>query len=99
MDDDAGAEEADAGQDSLNDAASGVWKFVIKRGRQYHDCCGSEAYQPEGPQPDRFAVQIAVKADGAAGERRSAQTQQDVRPVEQCDDPLKTPYFGRRPII
>jgi hypothetical protein len=44
-------------------------------------------------------VQIAVKADGAAGERRSAQTQQDVRPVEQCDDLPGAPYFGRRPII
>ena len=101
MDDDAGAEKADAGQNSLNDAADGVGSFfgIAKRFRQHHHHCCREAYQSKGSQSNRFAVQIAIEADQPAGKRGGAQTQHDLRPVEQCGAPLKAPYFGRRPIM
>ena len=74
----------------------GVGKFrrVARRVRQHHDHCSSQAYQPEGSQSDRLAVQIAVEADQPARKRGGAQTQHDLRPVKQCDASLKASYFG-----
>ena len=68
MDDDAGAEKADAGKDTLNDAAGGVGRFrdISKGGRQHHDGRGREPHQPKGSQSDRFAMQIAIEADQPA---------------------------------
>ena len=103
MDDDAGAEKTDAGEDSLDDSAGGIGEFraVAKWIRQHHDHGGGKTHQAKRLQSDRLAVQIAVKTDQAARQRGDAKTQHDLGPVKQSDVPfqVRTAYFGMRPII
>ena len=104
MDDDAGAQKTDAGEDSLDDSAGGIGEFraVAKWIRQHHDHGGSKTHQAKRLQSNRFAVQIAVKTDQAAGQRGDAKTQHNLGPVKQSDVLLfkvRTAYFGTRPII
>ena len=88
VDNDASAEKADAGEDALNDAAAGVGNFHMIRGwiGQHHDHCRGQTYQTKRLQADRFAAKIAIKPDQAARKRGDAKTQQNLRPIQQCDD-------------
>ena len=74
MDNDARAEEADAGEDALNDAAAGVGNPRMIGGRvgQYHDHRGGQTHQTERLQADRFALKIAIEPDQAARQRGDA---------------------------
>ncbi len=88
VDNDARAEKADAGEDALNDAAAGVGNFHMIGGwiGQHHDHCRGQTYQTKRLQADRFVLKIAIKPDQAARKRGDAKAQQDLRPIQQCDD-------------
>src|SRR4029077_14148271 len=84
-DDDAGAEKADAGEDTLGDAACRVGELAGGGGLVRHRPREGSA-QPDKPevfQADRLAVQVAVQPDQAAGQRRDTKTQDDFVPVKQ----------------
>jgi hypothetical protein len=87
VDDDAGAEKADAREDALNDAAAGVGNFRMIGGwiGQRHDHRGGKTHQTKRLQADRFAVKIAIKPDQAARKRGDGKTQQNLRPIQQGD--------------
>src|SRR5258708_1601117 len=53
MDDDAGAEKTDAGEDSLDDSAGGIGEFraVAKWIRQHHDHGGGKTHQAKRLNP------------------------------------------------
>jgi hypothetical protein len=66
--DDAGAEEADAGDDALDDAAHGVGMIAADIGAaagQHHNR-GTERHQRMGTNTGRLAVNVPVEADGTA---------------------------------
>jgi len=88
MDNDARAEKADAGEDALNDAAAGIGNFRMIGGwiGQHHDHCRGKTHQTKRLQADRFVLKIAIEPDQAAGKRGDAKAQQDLRPIQQCDD-------------
>jgi hypothetical protein len=102
-DDDAGAEKADAGKDSLNDPAGSVGNFRRVPGsiRQHHDHGRRNTHDTKRPQANRLALKIAIKADQATRECGDAKTQHDLGPIKQNDFLLyvRASYFGRRPII
>jgi hypothetical protein len=85
MNDDAGAEKTDAGQNSLNDPAGGIGNCRGIAVGQHRHRCGGEAHQSKRSQADRFVMQITVEADGAAGKRGDTEPQHDFRPVKQGD--------------
>ena len=101
VDDHAGAEKADTGQDALHDSATGVGNnpdVVGMNQRQQHR--GRKADQAQRLQADRLAVKVAVEPDCAAGERRDAKTQYDFGPVQQRGNPsLAQPISATRPIM
>ena len=104
MNDDASAEKADAGENTLDNAAACVRQLAgFNRGGtgDQHDQRGGQADETERAQADRLAVQITVEADGARGERRYAEPQDDVPPFEQVaiSAGLARYDFGTRPII
>ena len=88
VDNDARAEEADAGEDALNDAAAGVGNSPMIGGwiGQHHDHRGGKTHQTERLQADRLALKIAIEPDQAARQRGDAEAQQDLRPIQQCGD-------------
>ncbi len=53
---------------------------------QHNDHCGGQTHQTKRLQADRFALKIAIKPDQAARKRGDAKAQQDLRPIQQCDD-------------
>jgi hypothetical protein len=87
MDDDAGAEKTDAGEDSLDDTAGGIGELraVAKWIRQHHDHGGGKARQTQRLQSDWLAMQIAVKTDRAARQRGDAKTQHNLGPAKPSD--------------
>ena len=101
VDDDAGAEKADAGEDALDDAAGGVGNNPDVIGMdQHHHHGGGKADQTQRLQADRLAVKVAIEPDHAAGERRDAKTQYDFGPVQQRGNPsLAQPISAARPIM
>ncbi len=88
VDNDACTEKADPGEDALNDAAASVRNVRMIGGwiGQQHDQCRGKTHQTKCLQADRFAVKIAIKPDQAARKRGDAKTQQNLRPIQQCDD-------------
>ena len=88
VDNDARAEKADAGEDALNDTARRVGnsRRIGRLANQHHDHRGGKTHQTKRLQPDRFAPKIAIKPDQAARKRGDAKTQQNLRPIQQCDD-------------
>ena len=82
------AKKTDAGEDTLHDAAGSVGNFCRIGGwlNQYHGQCRGKTHQAKRLQADRLAMKIAVKTDQAAGERGNAKAQQNLGPVQQCDD-------------
>ena len=86
VDNDACAEKADAGEDTLHDAAGSVGNFRRIGGwaSQCHDHCRGETYEAKRLQADRFALKVAIETDQAARERGDAKTQRDLRPIQQC---------------
>ena len=88
VDNDTRAEKANTGEDALNDAAAGVGNSRMIGGRigQHHDHRGGKTHQTKRLQADRFALEIAIKPDQAARKRGDAKAQQDLRPIQQCDD-------------
>ena len=88
VDNDTRAEKANAGEDALNDAAASVGNVRMIGGwiGQHHDHCRGQTYQTKRLQADRFVLKIAIKPDQAARKRGDAKAQQDLRPIQQCDD-------------
>jgi len=77
VDNDARAEEADAGEDALNHAAASVGNSRMIGGwiGQRHDHRRGQTYQTKRLQADRFALKIAIKPDQAARKRGDAKAQ------------------------
>jgi len=104
MDDDAGAEKTDAGEDSLDNSAGGIGEFraVAKWIRQHHDHGGGKTHQTKRLQSDRLAVQIAVKTDqppaSVATPRRSTIAGPSSKAMSSFLQ-ARTAYFGTRPIM
>ena len=88
VDNDAGAEKADAGEDTLHDAAAGIGNSRMIGGwiGPHHDHRGGKTHQTKRLQSDRFVLKIAIKPDQAARKRGDTQPQQDLRPIQQRDD-------------
>ena len=88
VDNDTRAEKANAGEDALNNTAAGVRNSRLIGGwiGQHHDRRGGKTHQTKRLQADRFAVKITIKPDQAARKRGDAKAQQDLRPIQQCDD-------------
>lgn len=74
-----GAEKADPGQDSLDDATHRVVvrrKGAIRRAKNNHGGDGSaESHQRVGAQPGGLAVQFTIQTDNRADHQRRGQTQ------------------------
>jgi hypothetical protein len=76
---DAGAEETDAGQDSLDDSADRVrvgGQVAVGRSEN-HDRCGGSAETDErvSAEAGGFSVQLAVQTEERTDDQRGAQTQ------------------------
>ena len=102
VDDDAGAEKADPGQDALHDpAARRPRRFWRRRNATIASSMAvASADQRQRLQADRLAVQVAVETDQAAGQRGDAKTQYDFGPVQQSRQYLRArACFGSRPIM
>ena len=88
MHDHACTEKSDACEQSLNDAARRIRQpACLKRLRigKQDNGCGREAHEPQRANADRLAVQIPIEANSTLRQRREAEPQNDVPPVEQCD--------------
>ena len=80
MNDDAGTEKSDAGEDALNDSAGGVGNIGADNSRvrkQHHDG-GGEADQAERAHADRLAMQVAIEPDGAGRDGRCTQAKRNL---------------------
>lgn len=102
MHDNAGTKESDSGKDALNDATGGVGNFGVGNSsirKQNHDCRG-KSDQSERADADRLAVQIAVEPNGACGQRRDAQAQDDFSQIDVHDNETRflSQLLGTRPI-
>ena len=53
---------------------------------QHHDHRGGKTDQTKRLQADRLVLKIAIKPDQAARKRGDTKPQQDLRPIQQCDD-------------
>ena len=81
--DHAGAEETDAGQHALDDAAQRIdpmRRILARRKNEQHRERAAEADQRIRAHAGLLAVQIAVEPDGGADDERSGEPHHDVEP-------------------